>query len=290
MKIKNLFSVLTMAALILSSCSGNDEVKKDDNTERLAPGEIGTEIYQGVALPLEAQLYLPIHEVDSLEGLGLIDSVRYFAKTNNTELNKLVAEIDTSDFNFLLNEVVTHTNDCNGKPYITALRMTLGLRNDSIIPVYQALLLCNSNQQTNGGIVQGTFDITYEGNAYVHYGNGFVDAQDTTGLYYGYRNDMRLKDTLNGVNFHNWIRDLDTRSLVFPFQVIKALSYDNMNASSLKIWNSIRKFPSGNYTLVYHSLLLSSSTMPGSLTFTNKFANLAHLCPPYCGSLVYRMK
>src|SRR5207244_651308 len=135
----------------VTSCGENHNEKKDEK-EALAPGEVRITVYPDSVLPLEAQLYLPIHEVDSLEGLGLIDSVKYFIKTNNKPLDKLVAEIDTAHFNFLLDMVVSHTTSCGGDPYVSAVRMTFGLHGDSVIPVYQPILLCKTKEETSAGV------------------------------------------------------------------------------------------------------------------------------------------
>lgn len=95
-----------------------------------------------------------------------------------------------------------------------------------------------------------------------------------------YKNNVKIVDESRARNL-DFIPGIDTESVIFPFQTIFTLLYDNGNAKGVFMYNSIRKDRD-----MKHCVLLSSQKMLGN-SFKGKYANRSHLCPPDCNTLKY---
>lgn len=83
-----------------------------------------------------------------------------------------------------------------------------------------------------------------------------------------------------------FIPNVDTESVLFPFQTLFELMADN-EGDGVYIHNSIREEPIGGSYIIKHCLLLSAEELLVGNSFTGKYANRSHLCPPSCNEVQY---
>jgi hypothetical protein len=109
-----------------------------------------------------------------------------------------------------------------------------------------------------------------------------------------YRENMRLKRTPAG-EFEVY-QDGDVTSVIFPYQEIETLAAHNYSGGGDKrihVCNAVKTQTISGTEYIKHSLILAvDSLVPFTDTtdFRGKFANLAHLCPPSCGLVIYKLK
>ena len=111
-----------------------------------------------------------------------------------------------------------------------------------------------------------------------------MSAGDAETLKDNYQTLIRIKHRTDTVCMP-FIQGVDTESVLFPFQTIFELMADN-EGDGIYIHNSIREEPIGGSYIIKHCLLLSSVLLSGN-SFTGKYANRSHLCPPSCNEVQY---
>jgi len=111
-----------------------------------------------------------------------------------------------------------------------------------------------------------------------------MSAGEAEALKANYQSLIRIKHRTDTV-CTPFIQGVDTESVLFPFQTIFELMKDN-DGDGIYIHNSIREEPIGGSYIIKHCLLLSTELLTGN-SFTGKYANRSHLCPPSCNEVQY---
>lgn len=135
-------------------------------------------------------------------------------------------------------------------------------------------------------------DIAHEVYKYYEFDNlnqKFIGIPSSTynTLKSAYEQNILIKHFDLDADLDEFNKDIDKTSAVYPFQMIFCLLFENSHVSkNLLIFNSVHKSPGDPETETQHSILLSPNIpMPRdkgiTIIYFNKFANLAHLCPPH---------
>jgi|GEM_PF-2980722 len=122
--------------------------------------------------------------------------------------------------------------------------------------------------------------------------------EQATLLIKQYKELIEIKhSTIPGDTHSNFIRNYDVESVIFSFQEIFTLLFENLDFQKITIYNCIKQNQADpSFLTIKHSLLLATNLAPTILTtqslkkeetFLTKYANLAHLCPPHCIKIVY---
>lgn len=189
--------------------------------------------------------------------------------------------------------------------YLTGLKIIFGINNNNeICLVYQPVLLQNE-QETSPDSKVCSYRIIESSSCFQYdKTDGFKNCSGKGDLVAAYKSKIKIKH--NATETHSpFLPGVDVESMVFSFQEIFALMYENRKAEAdqnifyknndpVLIYNCIRENsidPSFKYK---HSLLLSTvaSSKMKEVGFSGKFANLAHLCPPNCknDSFIFRLE
>jgi hypothetical protein len=120
-----------------------------------------------------------------------------------------------------------------------------------------------------------------------------VNATAVSTLTGAYKNYMRIKHTPAGS--YEAYQNGDVTSVIFPYQEIDTLAAHNYEADAEKhiyVCNAVKSQTISGTEYIKHSLILAADGLIplDSTDFRRKFANLAHLCPPSCGLLIYTLK
>jgi hypothetical protein len=120
-----------------------------------------------------------------------------------------------------------------------------------------------------------------------------VNATALSTLTGAYKNYMRIKHTPAGS--YEAYQNGDVTSVIFPYQEIDTLAAHNYEADAEKyiyVCNAVKSQTISGTEYIKHSLILAADGLIplDSTDFRRKFANLAHLCPPSCGLLIYTLK
>jgi hypothetical protein len=282
-----ILSGFLLAGIIINSCSlpaGSQSVRQRNVVD-----------VAGKILSSERNLELSAHVKDSIEGKKEIDTCRYYFKIVNNSMNKLADVVKSTELLDLMNVVLSHSTACGGVDFVTALKIYYGVESGELKLFYQPLLLCLQSEGYNqDSELIGIFNYTYEGDVYEYLPGGFSLANQNT-AHANYLNQIRVIGTATGTvyNPHNQKAtiDGDVTSIIFPFQEFVALIEDNQWPDSLRIYNAIRQIKHGNETYIKHALLFSANNTNLLHSFTRKYANFAHLCPPSCsGNVGYRLR
>ncbi len=200
-----------------------------------------------------------------------------------------------------------HQSDTSCNHYITALKLTLGLDVglSKVQLLFQPAYLCLVNKTGNSGSYQlkgisttyymydastESFSVSTDTASKQRYIDNILIEHKRGEAKSAFRQPVAGNDTLG-----------DVISVIYSFQEIISLINDNANTAYVKVWNAIQDkyIPSVGYYLQKHTLILGPSqlnvpikpfTPVGSGIFSNKFANFAHLCPPSCNGLTFKLK
>lgn len=204
---------------------------------------------------------------------------------------------------------------CPSSSVITGLRLSFGLEEDlsGMKIIYEPIKMCliSSTVVTQGGksytngtfSVVGTYSVKYCFDETANNNIGeFVSITNDVAIagINLYKNSVRIKHT-SGAAATSFTTG-DVESVIFSFQEIKALYDDNDSPEHpeyISVWNTSRDFILSGPPVRKHSLILGpdylgvsdeKSVYFFSGEFRNAFANLAHLCPPNCQTLIFRIK
>ncbi|MNU74590.1 hypothetical protein D3C71_640960 [compost metagenome] len=171
------------------------------------------------------------------------------------------------------------------QPYVTGLKVSLGIKAGKMFLVFQPVYLSKST------------DVINEPNRYyVHEGlhyrykddlDGFVPAraEDLTTLVC-YHDTIQIKH-LGETDFKAFNDQIDSKAVIIPFQVIFSLVYDNPNNTDVFLFNAVVKRVISGISQINHTVLIGADNDEGIMVkgingglFTGKYANRSHLCPP----------
>lgn len=135
---------------------------------------------------------------------------------------------------------------------------------------------------------QGIFDITDKGDIYKYaypaasFTSTVIGTSATT-----YQHELKIvRRKKDGFETYS---NGDVTSVIFSFQEIFALLHDN-DSDLVKVYNAIRRTVDAQGFVSRHSLILAGKALGPLFPFENRYANLAHLCPPNCYRLMYPLQ
>jgi hypothetical protein len=228
----------------------------------------------------ERTLDMQIAEVDVMNPLPQIDYLNTVAKLTNgnsvlIDLDSEIIDIDTSAFDQLY-EYALSLKGMNG--HITALKIWLGLdSNLKVTPLFQPVC-ANFKSGT-------TYTVSDYNKIYYYDENGspgqmFQEYTSAFDLRENYRKNIRIKHA-GDTDFKEFIECDDTEAIIYPFQTIYTLMYDNPKANFVTLKNSIATTKTG-LLKDQNAILLQAIKITKEVTesFAGKYANRSHLCPP----------
>lgn len=186
---------------------------------------------------------------------------------------------------------ISHTT----QGHVTGLKIYFGVKTDSasgmqqIFPIYQPLYMQREQSEIIGAAVYHALEDRYyvfESDAIRQITNAEADE---------YREHYRQQVTIKHYEEHDFTdfrKDHDVEGVIFPFQTIFTLMYDN-DVQEVYLYNAIRKKNIGREG-IWHCILLLPEEM--ELFFGNggildgKYANRSRLCPPDCYILRYNVQ
>lgn len=225
---------------------------------------------------------------------GIIESKECdtYLRISGGTLDLLADQVPFRELDSLFDEA-TGIN-ANNTRYLTGLKITFGVANvlsQQVFGIYTPVKLETIDAS---GAKEKTYRIIESGNNYRVINNQFDliappgDAVTFKDNYWQAAAIMRHGTT----NHINLVSGEDTTSVLFPFQTLFTLDYENnisQRVDNLLVYNSIRKENiTGGGLSIKHCLLLSPE-IPVALYFNGKFANRSHLCPPDCLDFTYRL-
>ncbi|MDF3027991.1 MAG: hypothetical protein K0S23_2298 [Fluviicola sp.] len=231
---------------------------------------------------LENKLEMEIAEVRMIDSLPQLSHFQNIVrlKDTTTPLNKDVLEIHRDAFKKLYLDSVAMPQATGN--YITAVKIWLGLDvNNKLKPLFQPICIQKNNENDY---------LVHSNERVYHYDNSKTNEEkfqpiaitEVEGLKKRYRKGMEIFH-LNETVFRNFIRDLDTEAVIYPFQTIYTLIFDNLEANDcVTLRNSIAtNRQSGNLDNKHSILLYATKAVDKEIRdFRNKYANRSHLCPP----------
>jgi hypothetical protein len=234
-------------------------------------------------LTLEDKLDIDMSPVDKDVARAEIEACNARLAINGKNINHEIAEVSIGAIGMLYKDaMLLRQNESN---FVTGIKMNLIILNGVVSLVYQPVLMTRQPS-----VIGEPFYNVAEGAFYTY--NTSLQAfelfptRNINVLTENYRNDIQIKHRVD-TTFTSFIPNVDTESIIFPFQTIYALAKDNMSPS-IFIHNSIRLEPVGGGYSVKHCLLLSAESLEGN-SFKGKYANRSHLCPPSCNLVQYAL-
>jgi hypothetical protein len=200
--------------------------------------------------------------------------------------------IGPSKFNKLYAEAIKlYRNEPN---YITALKVKIVADTDSIKLIYRPILLLRSSIiDTTSKIVE--YQISREGEDFIYdiSSKDFIPIPNTYGTYAAnYKTHMRIMRNPEE-EYTPYISGIETEFVIFSFQEILEMISDNPAARRLFIFNCIKQYSNDPIASIKNSLMLSPDiNLTGEKfigPFPKMYGNLAHLCPPNCNMLRYKL-
>ncbi|WP_300489820.1 hypothetical protein [Flavobacterium sp.] len=180
-------------------------------------------------------------------------------------------------------EFATNLGDDNTER-VTGLKVLIGAgtvadsTTTTLLPLFQPLYLKRIKSEET----IGTYEV-FPGKYYQFKGSetNTVPEEDVEKYKKTYRVNVIIqeKEFRSGVN---------TEAVIFPFQTIFTLLYDNEETKEVLLYNAIRRDLDLDRN-AKHSILLSSQKMMEASNFKGKYANRSHLCPPDCNTLEYNV-
>ncbi len=240
----------------------------------------------------EPAIDLTPHEMDEDTGNFEISEFAANVRTSAGAISSRSVNIIENDHFCLLRERaedIASAQNCTAS--VAALKIIFGLTPDlkKVELVYQPVSLCLTQLSGN----TATFSVQ-EGSSpqyYTYDPGGFSSGANLVAAQ-RYREASRMKHR-TGTAFRSFVQDTNVVSIIFSFQEIGKLIDDN-SQDKVVVWNALtKKVVSAGDSLHYHTLLMGASDLTGPQkmlgAFTHRFANLAHLCPPNCVTLNFRM-
>jgi hypothetical protein len=204
----------------------------------------------------------------------------------NLYLDKDVFKIKDTAFNQLYNDAKSLHVD-NTQRHVTALKIILGYDHGRISPLFQPVYTKRNTK--------GEYEIVNFGTVYAYDQNNHVFVPDnTTTVVTNYQSEIRVKHDQEN-SFNRYIKDKDTTAVIFPFQTIYTLIYDNEidGDDCIKLVNCLATDDADVFQQK-HSIVLIAKMLntveifrnrKAMASFHNKFANRSHLCPPGCDAV-----
>lgn len=198
-----------------------------------------------------------------------------------------------------------------GKNDIAALKISFGIDDSNKICLFfQPIGLVFQQKFFNNKYEQHAQYKIVEGQLYRYdkdldsFGTPVEDIKNEMGKY---SQKIRIKhaDSERSCSvFRNYNEDNeiygDVTSLIFSFQEIFAVFHDNNYKAYVQIYNCIRLIPQADpaTALNKHGLLLFASNdksphdfnLTFESTYQDQYADLSHLCPPSCDTLIYQLE
>ena len=228
---------------------------------------------------LEHTLDMQIAEVGIMNPLPQIDHLHTVAKLINgdgqlIDLDSVIIDIDVLAFEQLYTEALGLKGTTG---HITSLKIWLGLDSNLIMtPLFKPV--CANFKSGN------IYTVADNGKFYYYdetapLGQKFKEYTSTFDLRKNYRDTIRIKHE-GDTEYKKFIENDDTEAVIYPFQTIFTLMYDNPNADFVILKNSIATTKSGVLKDQNAILLLAPKSRKDIVVFTGKYANRSHLCPP----------
>lgn len=229
---------------------------------------------------LEDTLDMDIVVVNNSYPLPQVDYFSsYFRKHGGTPLPRVIFGIKNTAFKAMYEKAVAFRT--LGENHITALKIYLGLQDFSIVPIFQAVYTKETSE--------GEYSVIGESDRYLYDTSTevFVPYDELSGFEAAYQSNINIKHQQSS-SFGTFIRGTDSEAVIYPFQTIYTLMYDNRNDGDeyILLTNALSIDKTTGKLLIKHSLLLlATATEHGLLDLKDKYANRSHLCPPGCGSI-----
>ncbi len=240
---------------------------------------------------------LDLHPKPKEEAEAEIKACEHYLKVGDTNINGLVPIEKIKRIAFL--ELYIKANDLIGEGnYLTGLKIEFGIDlANNLSLVYKPIRFYNGTSNLGSSTYDKKEGVSFK------YNNGenrfdSISEDERCALVLRYEEIIRIKHSDRTGDTHtNFIKGKDIESMIFSFQEIFALMYDNRsvgvndifdrpNVNPILFFNYVKKEKIDDYYSAKHSLLLSPNLQPkveiGILDFKNMYANLAHLCPPNC--------
>lgn len=245
------------------------------------------------------------HSLNSLKNEAILDTsksiveiriaVEEMAKCNDhlqingkpiEDSNLVMDSIQYNAFDFLFNEATVLRGSSN-LPYITGIRVHIGMKDYKIVLVFQPTCMIKSTNPSEPNRYY-----TFDGQYYIYDGRREIFVPATTAEITSivtYQSTIKIKHH-GKIDFDIFDPNQDTKSVIIPFQVIYSLIYDNPQETDLFLFNSIVE----NNNRINHTILMGTGNdedgeqLYGYGDLTGKYANRSHLCPPcdYVDSLI----
>ena len=245
------------------------------------------------ALKNEDVLDVQLTVVEVPTAIQEISDCHNYLKINNHEIQNLTMNsIKYNMFDPLFKEA-TDLGRTSTQPYVTGLKVSLGIKAGKMFLVFQPVYLSKSTDVLN----EPNRYYVHEGLPYYYKGDldGFVPAkaEDLAALVC-YHDTIQIKH-LGDLDFKSFNDRIDSKAVIIPFQVIFSLIYDNEDNTDVFLFNAVVKRVINGTNQVNHTVLIGANNdevnevkgIHGGL-FTGKYANRSHLCPPcsYVDTLV----
>jgi hypothetical protein len=285
--------VCGLFVLFINACDSQDKM------DETGTGPEKSEMKAGLMVTDETTLNL-CYNVLSLDSAdqGVQNAYQWILANNgHSPLQRLEEKLLKQHLNDLRDSIRakhTHTT-CIG--YVTGLQVLPALENDNLRLLYLPMYMCKAS------VASDSFNVTtFTSDTLYYTADGFNSANDDElNWIRNYRNNIRFKESGTLTRpFNNEMDSTgDTRAVMLTFQGIDAVLEQN-TSDTLKIWNLAFKIPGAPAAnSIRQSLLLGPDSLtPQHLTalrkkkvsgklfligsFTGKFADRSHLCPPSC--------
>jgi len=193
------------------------------------------------------------------------------------DLNLTMNSIRYNAFDKLFDSA-TKLRGTSTQRYVTGLRVHLGIKNSEIVLLFQPTCLIKS-----ANINEPNRYYAFDGLYYVYDDSDlqekFVPATEEQLVYITNYQGIKIKHYGKDI-FEPPIANVDTTSIIVPFQVIYSLVYENANHTDVFLFNAIVT----GIDKLHHTVLMGTGNDSADKTFfseyTGKYANRSHLCPP----------
>lgn len=253
----------------------------------------------------EDSIFLENCPVDLVKGSLSIFAFHSHIRLNNMPVNGAIpAEVieDNTKFADLFAEVMKLYNQQAN--YITGVRIILGVNPDftKIVLGYKPLLMVKGEVLTaTPSTKMNCYNIAKEGPIFIYAYDPdakekkFVPApEDYTQYIQNYVDKIDIRRHDIEIDPTDYIPNVDTGSVIFSFQEIFSMIDDNAPEKKTLIFNCMVS-DHEHVATKRNSLIMSPNIYPTTFekartTFKNMYSDLAHLCPPNCTSLKYKLK